>query len=364
MEKITQNSMEKTPEKTNLERNSFTFFRSFYDCVRGQKNEVKGEVFSAICEYVFYGKNADLTDISASLFTLIRPILDTSNKRYISGLTPKQKANPKQNRSKIEANPKQTSPRENPFSGVGDSVVPIGTPEEMDSGVPVGTPEQKQTATAVCKKAAAAAAINFDLGFVPPKHLAAWQEWLRWKQESSKPYTRQQSVEAAYTNAKTSAAASCKKFSDYINLAISNEWTYFIATGKPTGTAIAAAAEPAEAEEILPPEGEDIWEFGRDIVLPDGRETSLGRGEFLHGGKRYYIHNRQVRECPHLVMFARIYTNSTPVIAERTADGGNYRWQVAWGQDPSTEPQTLLTAAELAEAAAAYQRQFAPRQAV
>lgn len=69
-----------------MERESFIFYRSFYEAIYDLKDDIKLEVFTAITEYALYGKvPEDLKPVARGLFTLIRPNLDVNIARYESG---------------------------------------------------------------------------------------------------------------------------------------------------------------------------------------------------------------------------------------------------------------------------------------
>jgi hypothetical protein len=63
-------------------RESFVFYRSFYDAIKGLPLEQQAKIYNAISEYCFYQKQPKLDKISQSFFTLIKPQLDASNKRW------------------------------------------------------------------------------------------------------------------------------------------------------------------------------------------------------------------------------------------------------------------------------------------
>ena len=69
-----------------MERKSFVFYKSFYECIRGLKPEAQLEVFNAICSYEFYQKEIEFKEpISKAVFTLMKPQLDSLNAKYLNG---------------------------------------------------------------------------------------------------------------------------------------------------------------------------------------------------------------------------------------------------------------------------------------
>ncbi len=69
-----------------MERESFVFYRSFYEAIRELKDDIKLEVFTAITEYALYGKSPEaLKPVARGMFTLIKPNLDVNISRYENG---------------------------------------------------------------------------------------------------------------------------------------------------------------------------------------------------------------------------------------------------------------------------------------
>lgn len=99
-------------------RDSFVFYRSFYDAIKGLPRDIQGEIYTAIMEYGLYGKETEnLKPIAQSIFTLIQPQIEANNKRFengkkgaeygVRGGRPK-KNNPKETPKKPQENPKET----------------------------------------------------------------------------------------------------------------------------------------------------------------------------------------------------------------------------------------------------------------
>ena len=67
-------------------RDSFIFYRSFYEAIKDLPRDIQGEIYTAIMEYSLYGKETDnLKPVARSIFTLIRPQIDVNNKRFDNG---------------------------------------------------------------------------------------------------------------------------------------------------------------------------------------------------------------------------------------------------------------------------------------
>lgn len=67
-------------------RDSFVFYRSFFEAIKIQPKEIQTDIYSAIFDYIFNGKQPDgLNPMVQSLFILIKPQLDANNQRYENG---------------------------------------------------------------------------------------------------------------------------------------------------------------------------------------------------------------------------------------------------------------------------------------
>lgn len=112
-----------------MKRDSFVTYRSFYEAVKSLDYETIGKVYVAINEYALDHNEVVCDGIVQTVFTLIKPQLEASFQKAISGskggkvsksqsseeLEDKEErnistleANPKQNGSKTKANKKQT----------------------------------------------------------------------------------------------------------------------------------------------------------------------------------------------------------------------------------------------------------------
>ncbi|MDR0619160.1 MAG: DUF6291 domain-containing protein [Bacteroidales bacterium] len=238
-----------------MKRTYMTFFANFYEQLKNLPNEQKGVIFSAIFEYSFYQNLPDLEGVNAAIFGLIKPTLDRGNALYLNGLQAKKKANPKQTRSKPEANPKQTGARNK------KDILPIGNISEIE----------KEATVVASKKTDAAIDFNFD--FIAPGY-EAFLTWMEYRQSSEKPYRNQMSAEAAYRELIRAANASNMAFSDYIDMAIANQWTYPIVVQKTVAQA-----------NITYKEGD---------VIPSG--VRLGVGERIENEMRTY--GRGIKSVP------------------------------------------------------------------
>ena len=131
-----------------MERDSFIFYRSFWEALRQCPDDVRLRLYDAITDYALnFNKPDGLDGIAAIVFPLIEPQITANNKRYINGLkgrefgslggapkgnknasktTPKgNKNNPKQQPKQPQNNPK-TTPNENENVNVNVNVNELG----------------------------------------------------------------------------------------------------------------------------------------------------------------------------------------------------------------------------------------------
>ena len=82
-----------------MARDSFIFYRSFYEAISELPKENQADTYNAIMQYALNQEEIKLTGISKTIFSLVKPQLDANYKKYENG---------KQKKSKTEAKHKQT----------------------------------------------------------------------------------------------------------------------------------------------------------------------------------------------------------------------------------------------------------------
>lgn len=101
-------------------RDSFIFYRSFYEAIRDLPRDIQGEIYTAIMEYGLYGNETEsLKPIARSIFMLVKPIMDANYSRYENGCKggrPKGEKN--QTETKQEPNRNQTETKRKPNEDV------------------------------------------------------------------------------------------------------------------------------------------------------------------------------------------------------------------------------------------------------
>lgn len=86
-------------------RESFVFYKSFYEAIKELPRDVQGEVLTAIVEYGLYGETTEqLKPIARAMMSLIRPQIEANNIKFENG---KKGGRPKQSESKNEAEENQ-----------------------------------------------------------------------------------------------------------------------------------------------------------------------------------------------------------------------------------------------------------------
>lgn len=72
--------------ESQMERDSFIFYKSFYEAIRDLSKDIQLEVLTAIIEYGLYGRLPEnLKPFAKSMFTLIKPNIDVNASRFENG---------------------------------------------------------------------------------------------------------------------------------------------------------------------------------------------------------------------------------------------------------------------------------------
>lgn len=103
-----------------MERESFVFYKSFYEAIKELSNETQLKIIKTIFDFALEGiEPTGLEGIEKAVFLLIKPQLEANNQRYENGCKggefgylggrPKNKPKPQRNpKGVINKNPKQT----------------------------------------------------------------------------------------------------------------------------------------------------------------------------------------------------------------------------------------------------------------
>lgn len=79
--------------ESNVERDSFIFYRSFYESIKEIPEEEQLKVYKSITEYALNKNELELTGIAKAIFTLIKPQLDANYQKFLNGSKAKRKQN-------------------------------------------------------------------------------------------------------------------------------------------------------------------------------------------------------------------------------------------------------------------------------
>lgn len=100
-----------------MERESFVFYRSFYEGIKELPRDIQGEVLTAIMEYGLNGVTTEnQKQITKAMFALIKPQLDANNQKFENGKKggrPKADCNQTETETKPKQNQNKTKPKPN-----------------------------------------------------------------------------------------------------------------------------------------------------------------------------------------------------------------------------------------------------------
>ena len=119
-----------------MERESFVFYRSFYEAIKELPAENQANVYNALFEYSFNNVEVELSGVEKAVFLLMKPQVDANQKKYENGCKggrPKKQnqdeteIKPNQNQNETEIKPKQNQsktevePNDNDNDNVNDN---------------------------------------------------------------------------------------------------------------------------------------------------------------------------------------------------------------------------------------------------
>lgn len=165
-----------------MERNQFTFYRSYRDALRAlPPKEFKAAVL-AICDYALDEAEPDLTGIPNSVFILIRPTLD-SGRIKAANRAKKTKTNAEQTQNEKKTKSKQTR-KEKEGEKEREGEREKEREKENDSSPPIVPPD--------------------GLASLSPALRGAVEDWLQYKTEKREPY-KPQGLKSLVTEVKNNA---------------------------------------------------------------------------------------------------------------------------------------------------------------
>lgn len=86
-------------------RDSFIFYRSFYEAINEFPEENQLEIYKAISEFSLNQTEPKLSGISKTIWILIKPQLEANNKKFINGIKPKKTSKPEAKDKQIGSKP-------------------------------------------------------------------------------------------------------------------------------------------------------------------------------------------------------------------------------------------------------------------
>ena len=151
-------------------KDTFVFYRSFYDAIKSVPKKHQVAIYQAVFEYAFDHKEATLSGVPGALWSLIKPQLDASEKRY---------ANAKKGGEygKMGGRPRKTDAEKKPLKGYENETLndnsnvivnvnvnanpnPSGS-DEAASQAGTHTPSFKEVADEVAEKGFKVSSIKF-----------------------------------------------------------------------------------------------------------------------------------------------------------------------------------------------------------
>lgn len=95
-------------------KDSFVFYRSFYESIKNLDKDIQIEIYNAICEYSLNDVQVELSPIASAIFTLIKPNIDNATKRYNASVeNGKKGGRPKKNEKLEKPNNNLEKPNNN-----------------------------------------------------------------------------------------------------------------------------------------------------------------------------------------------------------------------------------------------------------
>lgn len=118
-----------------MERNSFIFYRSWWESIKDLPENTQLEVFRALTTYAIDGENVDFKEVTARvIFGLMKPQIDANNKRYANGCKGAEGG-------KLGGRPRRNTPKDTPELNF-ENAQPKEKPEPQQN--PKETPNENE----------------------------------------------------------------------------------------------------------------------------------------------------------------------------------------------------------------------------
>lgn len=106
-----------------MTRDSFVFYRSFYESVARLDDEDRLACFDAICEYALNGEVPEENAVAEAILMMAKPQIDKNNERYLNGkLGGRPSANQTETKPEPSGNQTETTPEPNVYVNVNENV--------------------------------------------------------------------------------------------------------------------------------------------------------------------------------------------------------------------------------------------------
>ncbi|MBR6745623.1 MAG: hypothetical protein IKM00_10485 [Clostridia bacterium] len=130
-------------------KESFVFFKSYYEAASALPPEIRLEIYDAVCRYALYGEVGEMSDMTRAMFTLMRANLDATEKKYRDAVeSGKKGGRPRKNtEKKTDQNPpfSKTETNQNPpFSKTETNQNPPFSKTETNQNPPFSKTETDQ----------------------------------------------------------------------------------------------------------------------------------------------------------------------------------------------------------------------------
>ena len=116
------------------------FLSSFHEAIRGLPDDERLQMYDCILEYGLYGECKELDPVLRSLFTLIKPVIDASQRRYQAAKTNGQKGGrPRKNQTENQNENQNKNQNQNQDIDIDsdiDSDIDIDSDKEIKAAKP------------------------------------------------------------------------------------------------------------------------------------------------------------------------------------------------------------------------------------
>lgn len=253
-------------------RGSMVFYESWIGAIKNLPREVQGEVLTAIIEYGLYGETTEsLKPITRAMLDLVKPQIDTNNKRYENGCKGgRKKSNQNQSETKSEPNQNQSETYN----------------DKCKNDICNNDIKEKELSNESPKKK------GFDLSFVSPEYHKAFTEWLQYKKDRKETYKTQQSLQKCYTKLINLSGNNPSVAQEIVDQSIANNYAGLFElkkSNKPTTTQQAPAGVTLGKGEWITADGRRTYGQGKANIPmnapprpADGYSWDMDNGRWIY----------------------------------------------------------------------------------